>query len=160
MLWLWTCDARTSLFIIIKVPGGKWAAINSPVISVSGYQRTSYFHPRKGPGVNREPSSARKIISNCRIPNKSWWHRKNIKHTTGKGSMASSYLIGLHCLMEHTSINSSSNQVIGCGDRMDVSSEMQIKLQGKRGEGAHIPTIIYYIFWSSLSPKICWREIY
>ncbi len=42
-----------------------------------------------------------------------------------------SHLVGLRRLMEHPGIDGCCHQVIGCGDGMNVTSQMEVELKGK-----------------------------
>lgn len=78
------------------------------------------------PNGCREPCKIKQAF------NQHCWHIQNSLanvswgQTHGKEGL---YLVRLSLLVEHACINSSSDQVVGCSDGMDVTSEVKVKLE-------------------------------
>lgn len=64
--------------------------------------------------------------------NQHCWHIQNSLAKVGWDQIHDKrglYLVRLSLLVEHACVNSSSNQVVGCSDGMDVTSEVKVKLE-------------------------------
>lgn len=64
--------------------------------------------------------------------NQHCWHTQNSLAKVGWDQIQGKkglYLVRLSQLMEYTGVNSGSDQVVGCSDGMDVTSEVEVKLE-------------------------------
>lgn len=64
--------------------------------------------------------------------NQHCWHTQNSLAKAGWDQMHGKkelYLVRLSQLVEYTRVNSSSDQIVGCSDGMDVTSEVKVKLE-------------------------------
>lgn len=78
------------------------------------------------PNGCREPCKTKQAV------NQHCWHVQKNLAKVGWGQIHGEkglYLVRLSQLVEHSCVNGSSNQVVGCSDGMDVTSEVKVKLE-------------------------------